>query len=210
MLPPIHYVLISHNHYDHMDEETLRQLEAQHSPQVLVPLGDQDLVTGFGVQKVQELDWWNEVSVNQDTKIIFVPCQHWSARGLWDKNESLWGSYLILHQGKKIYFAGDTGYADHFKDVVKRFGAVDLALLPIGAYEPRWFMKENHMNPAEAVQAHLDLLSKKSIGMHFDTFQLADEKFGQASEDLKKALMEQQIPPEQFLTIAPGETITVE
>lgn len=210
ILPQIHYVMVSHNHYDHLDKGTLQRLNEKFKPQVLVPLGDKDLVEDFGVNHVHELDWGDEIKVTDDVKIIFARCQHWSARGLFDKNDSLWGSYMLIYKGKKIYFAGDTGYSTHFKEIEQKFGPVDLALFPIGAYLPRDFMKDHHMNPAEAVQAHLDLKSKKSIAMHYGTFQLSDEKYEQPKEELKKALEEKGIPLEQFQAAPFGETIVLD
>ncbi|MFN8790327.1 MAG: MBL fold metallo-hydrolase [Bdellovibrionales bacterium] len=205
-LPPIHYVLVSHNHYDHMDASTLKRLHERFKTQFLVPLGDKKNLQSFGVPHGHEMDWWDEFKISEDVKIVFTRCQHWSARGLFDRNESLWGSYLLIYKGKKIFFAGDTGYADHFTEIERRYGAMDLALLPIGAYEPRTFMREHHMNPAEAVQAHRDLKSKQSLGMHFGTFQLSDEQYNQPPQDLEKAAQEAGLPAGSFRTLNVGET----
>ncbi len=207
LLPPIHGVLVSHNHYDHMDEKTLLNLHQKFNPRIFVPLGDKQTLAKFGISSVEEMDWWQEIDLGDDLKVIFTPCQHWSARGLFDRDESLWGAFIVIYKGKKIYFAGDTGYARHFHEAAERYGPMDLAILPIGAYEPRWFMKYSHMNPEEAVQAHLDLKSELSAAMHFDTFQLADEPFGQSELDLKAALEKLKVPSEKFKTLKPGESL---
>jgi L-ascorbate metabolism protein UlaG (beta-lactamase superfamily) len=186
-LPAIDVVIISHNHYDHMDLPSLQQLDAKFHPLFIVPLKNREFLLKQGLQNVVELDWWREQKV-KDTTITFAPSHHWANRSLWDKNETLWGSYMISYEGFKIYFAGDTGYGEHFRDIKMRLGAPDVALLPIGAYEPRWFMKKHHMNPAEAVEAHKDLGAGKSFGMHFGTFQLTDEGIDDPVIDLKKAL----------------------
>jgi L-ascorbate metabolism protein UlaG (beta-lactamase superfamily) len=156
MLPKIDVVVVSHNHYDHLDIESLKELDAKFHPLFLVPLGDEKLLLKSGIQNVKALDWWEEVKV-KDVRFIFAPAQHWSARSLLDKNECLWGSYMLESGRQKVYFAGDTGYGAHFLDIKARLGAPDLALIPIGAYKPRWFMRYYHLNPEEAVKAHIDL-----------------------------------------------------
>jgi L-ascorbate metabolism protein UlaG (beta-lactamase superfamily) len=135
-----------------------------------------------------------------------VPAQHFSARGLFDRQKCLWGGYMIESRGCRVYFAGDTGYSTHFSDIRNRLGSPDIAMLGIGAYEPRWFMKPIHMNPAEAVRAHRDLGSKQSIGMHFGTFQLTTEAFDQPRKDLTRALSEASISETEFVTLDEGET----
>jgi L-ascorbate metabolism protein UlaG (beta-lactamase superfamily) len=208
-LPRIDFVLVSHNHYDHLDSTTVKLLHKMFYCRFIVALGDKKRMNSMGLSLVEELDWGQEVIFSNDLKVIFTPSQHWSARGLWDKNKSLWGSFLILYKGKKIYFAGDTGYSMHFKELHKKYGSIDLALLPIGAYEPRWFMKAHHMNPAEAVQAHLDLKAVKSMGIHFGTFRLTDEGPHQPVLDLQQALLEKKIPREEFLALSPGKSISL-
>ena len=208
-LPKIDFVLISHNHYDHMDATTVRELYKKHNPRFLVALGDKKVMKDLGVPTAEELDWGQEVIVNENLKFIFTPSQHWSSRSLNDKNDCLWGSFLMIYRGQKIYFAGDTGYGDHFKKLHDQYGPVDLALLPIGAYEPRWFMKGHHMNPADSVQAHIDLESRKSLAIHFGTFQLTDEPAEQPVHDLKKALADRNIPTEKFVVLSPGFRIQI-
>ena len=205
-LPPIQVILLSHNHYDHLDLESLRFLAQRDQGSIYVPLGVGRVVAPLPFRQIVELDWWQGVDVNDHCRITFVPAQHWSARGLNDRYQSLWGGYVIEAGNFKIYFAGDTGYCAHFKEIRRRFGPMDLSFLPIGAYEPRWMMKDNHMNPAEAVQAHLDLVSKLSLGMHFGTFQLGDEGVNQAPSALKMAMSDRQVDPETFIAPRNGHT----
>jgi L-ascorbate metabolism protein UlaG (beta-lactamase superfamily) len=205
-LPAVDVILLSHNHYDHLDLPTLRNLRQRGSPIVLCAAGDRRLVGPFGFQDLRELDWWDEAPITSTLKITYVPAQHFSARGLFDRQRSLWGGYVIESHGRRIYFGGDSGYCMHFSDIKTRLGPPDIALLGIGAYEPRWFMKPMHMNPAEAVNAHRDLGARQSIGMHFGTFQLSSEGIDQPQADLKAALAEAGIPQSEFVTLQEGET----
>src|SRR5215472_5645966 len=173
-LPQVSLILLSHNHYDHCDTHALRKLAQRFDPGVITPLGNARLLRSVGLGRVEELDWWNEASV-AGIPVTLTPAQHFSARTPFDRNRALWGGFVIASGERRIYFAGDTGYTSAFKDIHERFGPVDIALLPIGAYEPRWFMQSIHMNPAEAVQAHLDLRAHTSVAMHFGTFQLTPE-----------------------------------
>jgi len=206
-LPKIDLILISHNHYDHLDLETLRRLKARgDDPLVLVPLGDREIVSALGFTKVRELDWWQSSEVTEGVKVVFTPTQHFSGRTLWDRQRTLWGSYMIQAQGRNLYFGGDSGYSSHFAEIRRRLGAADLALLGIGAYSPRWFMARMHMDPSEAVQAHQDLGSALSVGMHFETFRLSSEAYGQPERDLAEALRKAGIGTETFVTLQDGET----
>jgi len=205
-LPTVDIILLSHNHYDHLDIATLAQLRQRFAPTVLAAAGDARLVGPLGFKSVRELDWWEEIRFSDTLKITFVPAQHFSARGLFDRRKSLWGGYMIESRGRLVYFAGDTGYSTHFSDIKTRLGSPDIAMLGIGSYEPRWFMKPIHMNPAEAVCAHRDLGSRQSIGMHFGTFQLTTEAIDQPPADLKRALSESGIPEADFVTLDEGET----
>jgi L-ascorbate metabolism protein UlaG (beta-lactamase superfamily) len=205
-LPRVDIILLSHNHYDHLDIATLTQLRQSFDPTVLAAAGDARLVGPLGFKDMRELDWWDEIEFNETLKVTFVPAQHFSARGLLDRQRSLWGSYMIESRGRRVYFGGDTGYSTHFSDIRTRLGSPDIAMLGIGSYEPRWFMKPMHMNPAEAVCAHRDLGSRQSIGMHFGTFQLSAEAIDQPQTDLKRALLEGGIPESEFVTLHEGET----
>ena len=205
-LPTIDIVLLSHNHYDHLDIATLTQLRRSFAPTVLAAAGDARLVEPLGFKSVRELDWWDEIQFNDTLKVTMVPAQHFSARSPFDRQKSLWGGYMIESWGRRVYFAGDTGYSTHFSDIRTRLGSPDIAILGIGSYEPRWFMKPIHMNPAEAVCAHRDLDSKQSIGMHFGTFQLTAEAIDQPQADLKRALSEGGVSESEFVTLHEGET----
>jgi L-ascorbate metabolism protein UlaG (beta-lactamase superfamily) len=205
-LPPIDLVLLSHNHYDHLDVATLARLRARFDPTVLAAAGDGRLIAPLAFARTHELDWWEQVRLTDEITITFVPAQHFSARGLFDRQKSLWGGYVIESRGRRIYFGGDTGYSSHFAEIGNRLGPPDIAILGIGAYEPRWFMKAVHMNPAEAVRAHRDLGSRHSIGMHFGTFQLTTEAIDQPRIDLEAALAEGNIAESEFITLQEGET----
>lgn len=207
-LPPISLVLLSHNHYDHCDLPTLHMLADRFDPIVVTPLGNGRLVRSAGIRHIEELDWWQD-SETATLPITLTPAQHFSARTPLDRNRALWGGFAMTAGGARIYFAGDTAYAPFFSDVRQRLGPIDLALLPIGAYEPRWFMHVVHMNPGEAVQAHIDLDARESIGMHFGTFQLTTEGIQEPEEALEHALREKQIPPGRFRTLPFGDSVTV-
>lgn len=205
-LPKIDFVLISHNHYDHLDLGTLRQLKNKFDPEIFVPLKVKTFLADQKIPNATDMDWWNSVG-RQEISVTFVPAEHWSARTPWDRNKTLWGGYVLKWQGKQIFFAGDTGYADHFKKIRERLGAMDVALMPIGAYEPRWFMKAHHMNPAEAVQAHLDLQARRSIGMHFGTFQLTNEGYDQPRDHLLAAMSAKGLDAQVFIAPKFGQTL---
>ena len=207
VLPKIDLVIVSHNHYDHLDIETLKQLDEKFHPLFLVPLGEEKLLGKNGIQNIKAMDWWEEVKV-KDVKITFAPAQHWAGRWLWDRNETLWGSFMIDNGVQKIYHAGDTGYGPHFLDIKKRLGAPDLALLPIGAYEPRWFMKHYHMNPEESVKAHIDLAATRSIAMHYGTWQLTDEGIDKPVEDLIVARKKLEVAEDKFLILDQGQALS--
>lgn len=207
MLPKIDVVVVSHNHYDHLDIETLKRLDGKFHPLFLVPLGDEKLLLEEGIQNVKAMDWWEEVQI-KNVKFTFTPARHWSARQIWNKNQSLWGSFMIESGATKVYHAGDTGYGTHFLDIKSRLGAPDLALLPIGSYKPRWFMKNHHMDPEEAVKAHIDLGAEKSIGMHFGTFQLTDEGIDEPERDLSINLLKYKVSADIFFTLDQGQAFS--
>ena len=199
-LPAIDVVVISHSHYDHMDKESLQRLDGKFHPLFIVPLKNRELLLSWGLENVVELDWWQEQKV-KGTTVTLCPALHWSNRTPWDRNERLWGSYMISSEEIKIYFGGDTGYGEHFRDIRMRLGAPDVSLLPIGAYEPRWFMKLHHINPEEAVRAHEVLGAGHSLGMHFGTFQLTDEGIDAPVKALKEARKDQ-----SFTVLDQGES----
>jgi L-ascorbate metabolism protein UlaG (beta-lactamase superfamily) len=202
-LPPIHVVLVSHNHYDHLDLSTLRRL-ADHGPcQFIVPLGVARLLASRSIGPVHELDWGESLPFAQSI-IHTVPAQHFSARRLFDRNRILWCGYVIEAADRAVYFAGDTGFGNHFAAIRERFGAPRLALLPIGAYEPRWFMAPMHMSPEDAVKAHQVLGAATSIAIHHGTFQLADDGI-----DTPKRRLIACAPGESFLVLDNGQSVTL-
>ena len=204
-LPPIHVVLVSHNHYDHLDIGTLLRLEATHAPHFITGLGNRAFLRSFGLRRVDELDWWQSVAA-AEAAVIMTPAQHWSTRGPGSRNRTLWGGFIVRAGARQVYFAGDTGYWKHFNDVRARFGRVDLALLPIGAYEPRWFMCDQHMNPDDAVRAHVDLDARVSVGTHFGCFALTEEGIDEPVADLAAARQAHGIAAESFQVLETGES----
>ena len=205
-LPKIDLVLISHNHYDHMDIPSIRALWKRDKPLFIVPLGNGHILQSQGISNVIELTWWQEHALGNE-RILLTPAQHWSGRGIFDHCKALWGGYLIISHNLKILFAGDSGYNTHFQEIYKKYGSIDVSLLPIGAYEPRWFMREHHMNPQEAVQAHLDLGSCLSVGTHFGTFRLTNEGIDDPVVDLKKSLKSHSLDEKAFVTLEHGQTV---
>jgi L-ascorbate metabolism protein UlaG (beta-lactamase superfamily) len=207
-LPSISAVLLSHNHYDHCDLPTLRKLARRFDPIVVTPLGNGRLVRSAGIRRVEELDWWQQAA-RSSVPITLTPAYHFSARGPFDKNRALWGGFALMAGGRRLYFAGDTAYGPFFREIPERVGPIDLALLPIGAYEPRWFMHVVHMNPLEAVRAHLDLGAPETIGMHFGTFQLTTEGIDDPVRALHAALHADGAAPDRFRVLDFGESISL-
>jgi L-ascorbate metabolism protein UlaG (beta-lactamase superfamily) len=207
-LPAISIVLLSHNHYDHCDRRTLRRLAERFDPIVVTPLGNSALVKSAGIGRVEELDWWQEATTPA-LPITLTPAHHFSARTPLERNQALWGGFMIVVGGSRIFFAGDTAYAAFFGDIRQRLGPIDLAMLPIGAYEPRWFMKDIHMNPDEAVQAHLDLGAVRSIGMHFGTFQLTAEGIDAPVIALRESLRAREVSADRFRAPEFGESTVI-
>ena len=207
-LPPIDFVLVSHGHYDHLDLATLSRLAAAHRPRVVTPLGNDTIMRNHDSAIAAEAyDWGDQVNIAKGVVVTLVPTRHWSARNLSDRNMSLWASFVIEAPGGRIYFVADSGYGDggHFRRARERHGPLRVAILPIGAYEPRWFMRDQHMNPAEAVQAFIDCGAELALGHHHGTFQLTDEAIDAPLVALDDALKDARIPCERFRTLRPGE-----
>lgn len=184
-LPPIDAVLVSHNHYDHMDVATLRKLRGV---PLYVGLNNASLLARHGIPHAHEMDWWDEARIDSRVQITFTPSQHFSARAVTDRNYSLWGGFVISGPSGHVYFAGDTGWGQHYEQIRQRFGPMRVALLPIGAYLPRWFMKPAHIDPLEAVDAHLVLEATTSIAIHYGTWALGDDGEQEPVDDLRKAI----------------------
>ena len=205
-LPRIHAVLLSHNHYDHMDIATLRWLYNKFAMPIYTGLGNSHyLPKEFNVI---EMDWWQSALVH-NLKVIYTPAQHGSGRGLRDQNAALWGGFSIISDHGHFFFAGDTGYSPHFKEIFKRLGSPRIALLPIGAYEPRALMKHMHMNPQDAFQAHIDLQARRSLAIHYRTFQLTDEMREQPELDLHRAMKNSSKLMNPFYCIREGRRLIV-
>jgi N-acyl-phosphatidylethanolamine-hydrolysing phospholipase D len=212
-LPRIDAVVVSHNHYDHFDEASVVALQQQSGgpPLFIVPLGNRAWTEGKGATRVVELDWWQSQKVGA-VEIVFTPVQHWSGRSLTDRMRTLWGGYAMFAPDFHVFHAGDTGYSQDFRDIRERFAArqgeqgFDVALLPVGAYEPRWFMASQHINPVEAVQVHRDLRAKRSMGMHWGTFALTDESLDEPPRALAQARREAALPDDEFFVMAIGQT----
>ena len=203
-LPKVDVITISHNHYDHLDVNSLRKIQKKFpNVKILVPKGDLKLLRNYNLNNGFEFLWWEAITLN-NTKFIFTPAQHWSARGLRDRNKSLWGSWFIKTEEKNIFHAGDTGYSDDFIEIRNRLGPVDFAMIPIGAYDPQWFMSYSHVNPEEALSIAKDLDAKKSIGMHWGTFILTDEPVLEPRERLNKITNQTNV---DFYTVTPGNII---
>lgn len=208
-LPAIDLVLVSHNHYDHLDLATLGWLARERRPRFVTSLGNRAWLEARGLPAV-ELDWWQTHRLVDGVEVVGTPAQHFAARTAWDRCLTLWGGFLLRTTQGAVFFCGDSGWAPHFAEINRRHGAPDLALLPIGAYEPRWFMIPVHMNPDEAVRAHLALGARRSIGMHFGTFQLTDEAIDAPLQALANARAAQGVAAAAFDVLDFGETRLIE
>ncbi len=204
-LPRIDLILLSHNHYDHMDLPSLRRIHARDAPPIITTLGNTKTLAGLG--PVRELDWWN-TTAQGGLEITATPARHFSRRGLNDMNRTLWAGFMLRGPDGSVLFCGDSGAGPHWADIGERLGPPGLALVPIGAYEPRWMMAPVHINPAEAVQAHVALGARRSIGMHFGTFQLTDEAMDAPVAGLAEAAAKHGLG-EQFGVLGFGETAIV-
>lgn len=206
-LPPIDVIAISHTHYDHLDLVSLHALYTAHRPEVIAPLKTARLLGSISSERYTELNWWQSTSLDCGLEISMVPALHWTSRKLGDQNTSLWGGYVMSFSGGSVYFAGDTGFGDGslFRQIASQFPRLRCALLPIGAYEPRWFMSPQHMNPEEAVQAFSLLGAKHALGIHHGTFQLTDEPHDAPANELRAALATASIEPDRFMNLANGE-----
>ena len=187
-LPPIDAVILSHNHYDHTDLPTLRRLAETHRPRFFCGLGNGLLLRKQGIASVTELDWGNAEPLSDLVSIVSVPARHFSARGILDRDRTLWAGYVLRSGSGAVYFAGDTGFGRHFEEIARQYGPIRLACLPIGAFRPVWFMSPVHISPAEAVKAHEALGASTSLAMHFGTFALGDDGQTEPVEELTRVL----------------------
>ena len=215
-LPLIDAVLVSHNHYDHLDLPTLKSLAEKGVQRSITTLGNRDLICSTGIPIVEELDWWQSVRLSKDVTVTVVPAQHFSSRTLWDRNKTLWGGFIISGPSGNIFYSGDTGYGSHFRDIARRFSPIGVAILPIAPYRPanaseplHRHYPEIHMGPAEAVQAHLVLRARLSIAAHFQVFQLGVEGFDDAQNELKSSLARFGLKQDAFITPPPGQPVAL-
>ena len=207
-LPEIDFITISHNHYDHLDIRSLKDLYSLNSNTIfLVPAGDKKLLERQKIENVYEYEWW-EGYLSDELKITFTPVQHWSKRGLFDRNKSLWGGWFFEFNDFSIFHAGDTGYSEDFKSTRMKLGSPKYAFIPIGAYDPEWFMAESHVNPEDAVQIMLDLGAENSFGMHWATFKLTDEDTLEPRERLDAEVKNKKI--NSFIAPIPGSIINLD
>ena len=207
-LPKIDVILVSHNHYDHLDIATLSRLVAAHHPRVITPLGNDTIMQAHDPAIMAEAhDWGDRIKLTPDVEVTLAPMRHWSARGVFDRNKALWAAFVIATPAGRIYHVADSGYGDgfRFREARGLYGPFRLAILPIGAYEPRWFMRDQHMNPAEAVQALVDCGAATALASHYGTFQLTDEAIDAPLLALTDALSAAGMPPERFQALRPGQ-----
>jgi L-ascorbate metabolism protein UlaG (beta-lactamase superfamily) len=211
-LPGIDIALVSHGHYDHLDVATLSKLSAKFACRVITPLGnDITMRRADAAIRAEAFDWHDRVELGGGVAVTLVPTRHWSARGLFDRNKALWASFVMETPAGKIYVVCDSGYGDgkHFRGVRETHGPLRLAILPIGAYEPRWFMRDQHMNPADAVKALADCGAQAALAHHHGTFQLTDEAIDAPATALQAALDEAKIARERFVALKPGQVVEI-
>jgi L-ascorbate metabolism protein UlaG (beta-lactamase superfamily) len=212
-LPPIDAVLVSHSHYDHLDLATLSRLNAAHAPRVITPLGNDTIIRRYDPHiRAEAYDWGDEVALADSIEVRLAPMRHWSARSLTDRDRALWAAFILTTPWGRIYHVGDSGYGDgrHFRAARAAHGPFRLAVLPIGAYEPRWFMRDHHMNPSEAVAAFLDTGAELALAHHHGTFQLTNEAIEAPVRALEAARRDAAIAPERFRVLRPGEVWALE
>lgn len=204
-LPKIDVVLISHNHYDHLDEETMQRIVDKYKPRIITPLGVAAFFEQEGMTGATDLDWWQEVAITDSLTVQAVPAQHFSGRGMFDRDKTLWCGYVLKRHGGNLYFAGDTGYNDStFVEIGKRFAPITVSILPIGAYKPNWFMSPIHTSPADAVKIFQDTKTTHAVASHFGTFPLADDGQEDPINDLREALLNAKLPESNFQVLKEG------
>jgi L-ascorbate metabolism protein UlaG (beta-lactamase superfamily) len=203
-LPEVDIILLTHNHYDHLDIKTMKLLSEKFNPAIYCPLGVGKYLEKKGIGKVTEMDWWDETAINSSLSLICTPAQHFSGRGMFDRDKTLWSGFSLQTAKGSIYYSGDTGYGEFFAEIAEKISPVRLSILPIGAYNPAWFMSSIHTSPADAVRIHQIVRSPMSIGMHFGTFPLADDGMEDPAKDLKLAMEQAGIEAGDFIVPKEG------
>jgi N-acyl-phosphatidylethanolamine-hydrolysing phospholipase D len=206
-LPPIHVVLISHDHYDHLDVATVKRLAAEHRPKFLVPLGLKGWFANIGITDVDELDWWDH-RAERELTFTCVPAQHFSGRSLWDRNRRLWSGWVVAGRAKRLYFAGDTAYFAGFKEIGARLGPFDLTAIPIGAYMPAVIMRASHTSPEEALRAFADVGGQHFVPIHWGTFDLAEEPLDEPPQRLVTEARRLNLDLDRIWVLRHGQTRT--
>ena len=207
-LPKIDVVLLSHNHYDHLDLPIVKKIFEIHKPEIVTPLGVKAFLEQNGIRGKGDMDWWDEVALNDTLKVQAVPAQHFSGRGTFDRDATLWCGYVIKRKEGNIYFVGDTGYNEKtFKEIGERCAPIAVAFVPIGAYKPQWFMSPIHCSPEEAVKIHMEVKAKVSIADHYGTFALADDGQHDPAQQLRVALKKFNLPSDQFIMLEEGKAM---
>jgi len=208
-LPEIDIILLTHNHYDHLDIRTMKKLSAEYAPKIFCPLGVGRYLDRKGIGNITEMDWWDEIGIDTGLSLICTPAQHFSGRGMYDRDRTLWSGFALMTAEGSIYYSGDTGYGDFFEEIAKRISPIRLSFLPIGAYKPAWFMSPIHTSPEDAVKIHQIIKSPKTIGMHYGTFPLADDGMEEPVIALKEAMEREGVPLEDFIAIEEGRVIKI-
>ncbi len=206
-LPKIDLILLSHNHYDHMDLKTLRFISLRDKARILTPLGNSEYLKSHRVKGGEDMDWWDRKKVHEDISVVCVPSQHFSARAITDKNKTLWSGFVLELPRGNIYFAGDTGYGDFVERIKEKYSNFILGLVPIGAYKPEWFMAPVHISPEEAVKIHYELNIETSVGIHFGTFKLADDGQDEAKDKIRKMVIKSDMRRLDFRVLDNGQTM---
>jgi len=206
-LPKIDLILLTHNHYDHLDIKTMKQLSDKFNPAIYCPLGVGKYLERNGIGNITEMDWWDEINIDSSLSLVCTPAQHFSGRGMFDRDRTLWSGFALRTEKGSIYYSGDTGYGDFFAEIAKRISPIRLSFLPIGAYKPQWFMADIHTSPADAVRVHQILKSPLSLGMHFGTFPLADDGMEEPAEELRRVIEREGIAEGEFILLEEGKKI---
>jgi L-ascorbate metabolism protein UlaG (beta-lactamase superfamily) len=209
VLPKIDIILLTHNHYDHLDIRTMKRLSVEYGPKIYCPLGVGKYLEKKGIWNISEMDWWDEIRLEQGLSLLCTPAQHFSGRGMFDRDRTLWSGFALQTVKGSIYYSGDSGYGDFFVEIAKRISPIRLSFLPIGAYKPAWFMAPIHTSPEDAVKIHQTIKSVQSIAMHYGTFPLADDGMDEPVTALSESLEKEGVLVGSFMTLTEGKALIV-